>query len=78
MQQISEYPKDPTNEAEALQTLAEFARTAPGCLPSRVMAALRIAQDRLAVPGHGPRDSIGCCSRCGALDGRILEIPTNA
>lgn len=39
----SEYPKDPTDEQEALQTLAAFARTAPGCLPGRVLKALEIA-----------------------------------
>lgn len=44
------YPTNPTTVAEALQTLAAFARTAPGALPSRVEAALRIASVAAASP----------------------------
>lgn len=40
------YPPDPTTREEALQTLAAFAKTAPGRLPTRVEAALRIATEQ--------------------------------
>jgi hypothetical protein len=39
------YPRDPTTNVEALVTLADFARTAPGRLPTRVQEALKIADD---------------------------------
>lgn len=42
------YPEDPKTPAEALQTLAEFASTAPGSLPTRVTEALRIAAEAKA------------------------------
>jgi len=62
------YPKDPTNAPEALQTLAAFARTAPGCLPSRVESALRIAdeQPRPRCPIYwGSKDGSRCKLEAG-------------
>ena len=38
------YPKNPENITEALITLAEFAKTAPGRLPERVEIAIKIAE----------------------------------
>lgn len=46
MDNVEEYPKNPKNREEALQTLAAFARTAPGRLPERVSIALTIAAEK--------------------------------
>lgn len=54
MTMADEYPKDPTDREEALQTLAAFVKTAPGRLPFRVQEALRIAGEDLLPGGRAP------------------------
>ena len=39
------YPKNPENIIEALITLSEFAKTAPGRLPERIEIAIKIADE---------------------------------
>lgn len=41
---MSDYPKTPTNHAEAVATLVAFAQTAPGRLPERVEVALNLVK----------------------------------
>ena len=42
---MEEYPKTPKTYDEAVQTLVDFVRTAPGCLPERVTVALDLVRD---------------------------------
>lgn len=39
-----DYPKTPTNSDEAVKTLIDFVRTAPGRLPERVEVAIKILE----------------------------------